>query len=294
MREDDFLKEKQNIRQKMLKYSRAISQGRPLDDEFRDETQSDVILRRRFKKRKALSYEDFDGHEEKKSNIYLKEDLINVKLDEEKQPLSFKVLSYLKDRKRRKIPIQKRNKKGFFALKKKKKFIPEPEAKIQKKDKGHSRVKNLPILSKNEAPKNEALSRLNSKPQTIPLPQKMPAQTMLPPQTLTPKMIQEDPPKDPSDENAQRAKNTLLEGYIEATTEDRNLNFHHLLFAALLLSFALFLFAPQIYIRNQIYYLSKEIATLKTEESVLTEENKELKRRLENMRFQNQILDYLE
>ncbi|ELZ6621999.1 hypothetical protein UXX22_001708, partial [Campylobacter coli] len=51
---------------------------------------------------------------------------------------------------------------------------------------------------------------------------------------------------------------------------------------------------PQIYIRNQIYYLSREIATLRVEESVLDEENKDLKRRLEIMRFQNQILDYLE
>ncbi|EGI1533311.1 hypothetical protein IFH95_000250, partial [Campylobacter jejuni] len=100
--------------------------------------------------------------------------------------------------------------------------------------------------------------------------------------------------KQQNDEDAQKAKNVLLEGFSNATKEDRNLNFNHLLFAALLVSFALFLFAPQIYIRNQIYYLSREIATLRTEESVLNEENKDLKRRLENMRFQNQILDYLE
>lgn len=100
--------------------------------------------------------------------------------------------------------------------------------------------------------------------------------------------------KQQNDEDAQKAKNILLEGFSNATKEDRNLNFNHLLFAALLVSFALFLFAPQIYIRNQIYYLSREIATLRTEESVLNEENKDLKRRLENMRFQNQILDYLE
>ena len=102
-----------------------------------------------------------------------------------------------------------------------------------------------------------------------------------------------EPLKEPQNESIE-AKDTLLEGFSKATKEERNLNANHLLFASLFLSFALFLFVPQIYIRNQIYYLSREIATLKAEESVLNEENKELKRRLENRRFQNQILDYLE
>ncbi|EHW6850800.1 hypothetical protein LCI12_001574, partial [Campylobacter jejuni] len=51
MLEDDFIKERQNIRQKMLKFSRAINQGKPLDDDLRDEISSDDILRRRFKKK---------------------------------------------------------------------------------------------------------------------------------------------------------------------------------------------------------------------------------------------------
>ncbi|WP_204318310.1 hypothetical protein, partial [Serratia marcescens] len=45
-----------------------------------------------------------------------------------------------------------------------------------------------------------------------------------------------------NDEDAQKAKNILLEGFSNATKEDRNLNFNHLLFADLLVSFALFLF----------------------------------------------------
>ncbi len=92
-----------------------------------------------------------------------------------------------------------------------------------------------------------------------------------------PKSSNQAQEKQQNDEDAQKAKNVLLEGFSNATKEDRNLNFNHLLFAALLVSFALFLFAPQIYIRNQIYYLSREIATLRTEESVLNEENKDLK-----------------
>ncbi|EAJ8811285.1 hypothetical protein BSY77_07010, partial [Campylobacter jejuni] len=94
MLEDDFIKERQNIRQKMLKFSRAINQGKPLDDDLRDEISSDDILRRRFKKKTPNKFlEEFDEEYEpkhtKKSNIYLKEDLINVKL-EEKQSLAKK------------------------------------------------------------------------------------------------------------------------------------------------------------------------------------------------------------
>ena len=66
-------------------------------------------------------------------------------------------------------------------------------------------------------------------------------------------------------EDNEKTKNVLLEGFSAATKEDRNLNSNHLLFAILFVSFALFLFAPQIYIRNQIYYLSREIASLRAE-----------------------------
>lgn len=287
MREDEFLKEKQNIRQKMLKYSRAISQGRPLDDEFRSDTESDIILKRRFKKRQNLHYEDFEEHFiEKKSNIYLKEDLINVKLDEEKQPLSFRVFNYLKNKKKSvKNLSEKQNKK-------KEKPILKAEVKLQiPKDTSHKSKENLKEEKISHLAKNNHFISNNIKSK------KEPKNNTSKPQTIsTQKKIEKKikPQKEPSDENTQKAKNTLLDGYIEATTEDRNLNYHHLLFSALLISFSLFLFAPQIYIRNQIYYLSKEIATLKTEENILIEENKELKRSLENMRFQNQILDYLE
>ena len=97
-----------------------------------------------------------------------------------------------------------------------------------------------------------------------------------------------------NEEDNEKTKNILLEGFSGAIKEEKNLSFNHLLFAVLAVSFVLFLFAPQIYIRNQIYYLSREIAELRAEENVLNEENKELNRRLEQMRFQNQILDYLE
>ncbi|HDZ4972837.1 TPA: hypothetical protein RTG06_001702, partial [Campylobacter jejuni] len=104
MLEDDFLKERQNIRQKMLKFSRAINQGKPLDDDLREEISSDDILRRRFRKKAANKFleeldEEYELKHTKKSNIYLKEDLINVKL-EEKQSLAKKIFSKMKERKK--------------------------------------------------------------------------------------------------------------------------------------------------------------------------------------------------
>ncbi|MDV6015677.1 hypothetical protein OT394_04690 [Campylobacter jejuni] len=315
MLEDDFIKERQNIRQKMLKFSRAINQGKPLDDDLRDEISSDDILRRRFKKKTPNKFleeldEEYESKHTKKSNIYLKEDLINVKL-EEKQSLAKKFFSKMKERKkeenkktkkifsfgRKKIneikniqtkpKIQTKNDQNPIQDKKDKKDKKEKKESIEKIQKTEPKIQNSQTIEKRSDIKKQpdikqSLENLQKKITPQENKQELPKSS---------NQVQE---KQQNDEDAQKAKNVLLEGFSNATKEDRNLNFNHLLFAALLVSFALFLFAPQIYIRNQIYYLSREIATLRTEESVLNEENKDLKRRLENMRFQNQILDYLE
>lgn len=307
MLEDDFLNERQNIRQKMLKFSRAINQGKPLDDDLKEEISSDDILRRRFKKKTNPFLKELDEEYElkhtKKSNIYLKEDLINVKL-EEKQSLAKKILSKMKKRKK----DEKRKTKKFFSFgRKKANEIKNTQIKPQ------IQTKNEPIKKEKKELTNpiEKIQKTEikiEKPQTI---EKKPDLKNQPDikqsfenlqKKITPQENKQDfskPPtqtqeKQQNDEDAQKAKNVLLEGFSNATKEDRNLNFNHFLFAALFVSFALFLFIPQIYIRNQIYYLSREIGTLRTEENVLNEENKDLKRKLENMRFQNQILDYLD
>ncbi|EAI1893004.1 hypothetical protein MBX21_001308 [Campylobacter jejuni] len=314
MLEDDFIKERQNIRQKMLKFSRAINQGKPLDDDLRDEISSDDILRRRFKKKTPNKFleeldEEYESKHTKKSNIYLKEDLINVKL-EEKQSLAKKIFSKMKERRKEE---NKKTKKNFLFSRKKANEIKNIQTKaqiqtksnqattqtkqekkeltnsisIEKIQKTESKIQKPLIIEKKLDVKNQP----NIKKSLENLQKKITPQEN---KQELPKPSNQAQEKQQNDEDAQKAKNILLEGFSNATKEDRNLNFNHLLFAALLVSFALFLFAPQIYIRNQIYYLSREIATLRTEESVLNEENKDLKRRLENMRFQNQILDYLE
>ncbi|UWN53008.1 Arginine/ornithine antiporter ArcD [Campylobacter jejuni] len=296
----------------MLKFSRAINQGKPLDDDLRDEISSDDILRRRFKKKTPNKFlEEFDEEYEpkhtKKSNIYLKEDLINVKL-EEKQSLAKKIFSKMKEREKEE---NKKTKKIFSFGRKKINEIKNIQTKpkiqtkndqnpIQDKKEKKESIKSIEKIQKTE-PKIQNSQTIEKRPdikKQLDIKQSLEnLQKKITPQENKqelPKPSNQDQEKQQNDEDTQKAKNVLLEGFSNATKEDRNLNFNHLLFAALLVSFALFLFAPQIYIRNQIYYLSREIATLRTEESVLNEENKDLKRRLENMRFQNQILDYLE
>ncbi|EAI8161104.1 hypothetical protein CS764_06435 [Campylobacter jejuni] len=306
MLEDDFIKERQNIRQKMLKFSRAINQGKPLDDDLRDEISSDDILRRRFKKKTPNKFleeldEEYESKHTKKSNIYLKEDLINVKL-EEKQSLAKKIFSKMKERRKEE---NKKTKKNFLFSRKKTNEIKNIQTKTQIQTKSNQATTQTKQEKKGLTNSIEKIQKTEPKIQNSQTIEKQPdikqslenLQKKITPQENKqelPKPSNQAQEKQQNDEDAQKAKNVLLEGFSNATKEDRNLNFNHLLFAALLVSFALFLFAPQIYIRNQIYYLSREIATLRTEESVLNEENKDLKRRLENMRFQNQILDYLE
>ncbi|MGI7438333.1 hypothetical protein ACNF9K_02225 [Campylobacter coli] len=295
MLDDDFLKEKQNIRQKMLKFSRAVNQGKPLDDDLKEEISSDDILRRRFKKRSNHfldeTEEDYKLEYTKKSNIYLKEDLINVKL-EEKQSLAKKIFSKIKEKNKNQESEKKKTKKLFSFLKKK-----EIQG-IQNKNTHNTQEKHLHTDKQIEIKKIQ-----NNKiqpTQTDPKPDIKQSLENLQKKIQTQEVKIEiekseiQPIKTEHDEDTQKVKNVLLEGFSNATKEDKNLNFNHLLFAVLFVSFALVLFVPQIYIRNQIYYLSREIATLRVEESVLDEENKDLKRRLEIMRFQNQILDYLE
>lgn len=56
---------------------------------------------------------------------------------------------------------------------------------------------------------------------------------------------------------------------------------------------AVILFFPKIYLRNNIYYISKDINKLHAHYISLQEENKFLAQQLEDMKFKNQIIDSL-
>lgn len=72
---------------------------------------------------------------------------------------------------------------------------------------------------------------------------------------------------------------------------EKNLDFRFLLLIYLVMGVGFLVILPKIYIKNQIYYMSRDINKLYGEYSILKEENRILKQNLENMRFKNQILD---
>jgi len=61
----------------------------------------------------------------------------------------------------------------------------------------------------------------------------------------------------------------------------------------LVLLISLVLFIPKIYLRNNIYYISKDINNLYSHYRSLKEENKFLIQQLEDAKFKNQITDSL-
>ncbi|ACZ12441.1 hypothetical protein [Sulfurospirillum deleyianum] len=86
-------------------------------------------------------------------------------------------------------------------------------------------------------------------------------------------------------------KNELLEQYDAEQKIEKNLDFRFLLLIYLVMGVGFLVILPKIYIKNQIYYMSRDINKLYGEYSILKEENRILKQNLENMRFKNQILD---
>ncbi|DAB36530.1 MAG: hypothetical protein EOM49_03505 [Epsilonproteobacteria bacterium] len=86
-------------------------------------------------------------------------------------------------------------------------------------------------------------------------------------------------------------KNQLLDQYDAEQRVEKNLDFRFLLLVYMVIGVAFLLILPKIYIKNQIYYMSRDINKLYGEYSILKEENRVLKQNLENIRFKNQILD---
>ncbi len=79
----------------------------------------------------------------------------------------------------------------------------------------------------------------------------------------------------------------LLEGFKKS----RNIDFKFFLMVLLSMCIVLLLAFPKIYVRNHIYYTSKDINKLLDEYEALKEENRLLKEKLEFMKYKNQVLD---
>ena len=71
----------------------------------------------------------------------------------------------------------------------------------------------------------------------------------------------------------------------------KDLDVKYLLFTLLSIVFVSMLLFPKIYIQQQIYFKSRDIAKLKSEYDILKEEHKLISTSVESMKFKNQILD---
>ncbi|WP_257935918.1 putative membrane protein [Campylobacter lari] len=301
MVEDDFLKEKQNIREKMLKYSRAIKEGRLYEEYEQNFNESDRILKNRIQRKKRPKFTDFDEEYEEKpkkqSAIYLKEDLINVKL-EEKKPFKLQ-LNFFKKQKEK---FDKKNITNSKAINNK--SIQEVK-KIEKKQENKDSIQISKILTQSNvfvASKFQDLKEKSKLKQELKEQKKIEQEKIKKAQEelkekeklakQEQKILEEKVRLEENQEYNQEDKYELLDSIV--SEENKNLSPKNLLYAGLMIVFALLIFFPQIYIRNQIYYVSRDIADLRSQELVLDEENKELKRQLEALYFQNQVLDFLD
>lgn len=88
-------------------------------------------------------------------------------------------------------------------------------------------------------------------------------------------------------------KAELLEEFDKLAQRQKNLTLNYFLTLLLVLSFTGVLIFPKIYITQQIYFKSRDIAKLKNEYDTLKEENKLISASVEEIKFKNQILDTL-
>ncbi|ELP9120308.1 hypothetical protein QTU61_000854 [Campylobacter lari] len=306
MVEDDFLKEKQNIREKMLKYSRAIKEGRPYEEYEQNFNESDRILKNRIQRKKRPKFTDFDEEYEEKSKkqsaIYLKEDLINVKL-EEKKPFKLQLNFF----KKQKGKFDKKNIANSKTLKSSK--LPQEVKKTEKKQENKDSLQISKILTQSNVFVASKFQDLKEKRnEKAKLKQELKEQKKIEQEKIKKaqeelkekeklakqeqKILEEKVRLEENQEYNQEDKYELLDSIV--SEENKNLSPKNLLYAGLMIAFALLIFFPQIYIRNQIYYVSRDIADLRSQELVLDEENKELQRQLEALYFQNQVLDFLD
>lgn len=91
-----------------------------------------------------------------------------------------------------------------------------------------------------------------------------------------------------------REKDLLLEAYDEELNRVKNISFKSLLLVYVVVLLFFLIVLPKIYISNEIYYTSKNINNLYHTYTALKEENSHLKRKLELMRYQVEVLDELE
>lgn len=155
-------------------------------------------------------------------------------------------------------------------------------------------TQNSKIPSQNFTQKTR-IQNLAQKPQ--PNSEQNARNSKIPSQNLAPKPEPKIEPKpEPKDEKIViKPKITTFRDDISALYETPAQNLSKTsLFIAIGITFLVMIATlPKIFIANEIYYTSRDIGTLRDKLGVLNEENRELKSKLEQIRYQNQVIDNL-
>ena len=159
-------------------------------------------------------------------------------------------------------------------------------------------TQNSKIPSQNFTQKTR-IQNLAQKPQ--PNSEQNARNSKIPSQNLAPKPESKPEPKiepkpEPKDEKIViKPKITTFRDDISALYETpaQNLSKTSLFIAFGIAFLVMIATLPKIFIANEIYYTSRDIGTLRDKLGVLNEENRELKSKLEQIRYQNQVIDNL-
>ena len=176
----------------------------------------------------------------------------------------------------------------------------------QSKAQSNSRIPNQNLAQKPrlKSEQNASNSRIPSvsQPQStqksrIPSQSKAKSNSRIPNQNLAQKIEPKPEPKvEPKPEKIViKPKITTFRDDISALYETpaQNLSKTSLFIAFGIAFLVMIATLPKIFIANEIYYTSRDIGTLRDKLGVLNEENRELKSKLEQIRYQNQIIDNL-
>ncbi len=95
----------------------------------------------------------------------------------------------------------------------------------------------------------------------------------------------------PDDTPHADAKDQLLSDLDKVQRKEENIPFQTLVWTYIVLFFVLMFILPKIYIANQIYYISRDINQKYHKYTALIEENRHLRKKIEQLQYQSQVVD---
>ena len=172
-----------------------------------------------------------------------------------------------------------------------------PSQKPQLNSEQNSKNSRIPSASQPQNTQNSRIPSQNLAQKPQPNSEQNARNSRIPSQNLAQKPEPKIEPKpEPKDEKIViKPKITTFRDDISALYETPAQNLSKTsLFIAIGIAFLVMIATlPKIFIANEIYYTSRDIGTLRDKLGVLNEENRELKSKLEQIRYQNQVIDNL-